>query len=156
MLKSLFIAFLTIFAVPITVNAQPITTASPSSDVLTWSSIDKAPKELLTAVKEFPAARFAELSEAGQKIPLVLVNLNPNECGVSACTVQGYAKRGISYVKVLDLMTDESPEKDNFVLANLQNCLDFKTASKKVKSGRARWCYDGKKYSFEKAVLPDN
>jgi hypothetical protein len=161
MLKSLFITFMTIFVIPIAVNAQPATKdSSSSSNVITWSSIDEAPKELLTAVKEGPKARFSVLSEAGQKMPLILVDLSPNECGANACTVQGYAKRETSYVKVLDFLTDGLPASDNFVtLANSRNqmpYLDFKTASNRVESVRARWCYDGKKYNFEKAVLPDN
>lgn len=150
---------LSILLVPIAVNAQPKT--SYSFSVLKWNSIDEAPKELLTAVKEGPAARFSALSEAGQKMPLVLVDLSPSECRPNkACTVQGYAKQGTSYIKVLDLLTDGLPESNNFVtIAKSQNempCLDFKTASKRVESARARWCYDGKEYSFEKAVLPEN
>lgn len=156
MFKSMFFTLmLTVSLVAIAVPAQ----SQSVNSTLKWSPIDKAPKELLNAVKkEDPTARFSLLSQVGQKMPLVLVDLTPNECGATACTVRGYAKRGASYIKVLDLLTDEFPENDNFVALTKQNempCLDFKTASKRVESVRARWCYDGERYNFEQAVLPD-
>ncbi len=154
MSKSLFAALIIISVqVANVANAEPLTKAS----VLKWSSIDKAPKGLLAAVDGSPKARFSELS-VGQKMPLFLVDLSPQECGANACTVQAYVpnKKGTSYSKVLDVISDGMPEADNFVTpVNLgnQSCLDLRTGSKRVKA--ARWCFKGNSYSFEKGVAHD-
>jgi hypothetical protein len=135
---------------------------STMATALSWDSISKGPKELGAAVQRkgpTPTARYTRIMQPHQAMPLYLIDLNSSdECGAGGCSVEAYILRGKNYRLVLEILSDARlppPQTSNdFVsIADVSRegmpCLDFKSGSG---VDTARWCFNGKKYSFSKRV----